>query len=181
MAPSLSRPAAHLPIAREKARRQPRAKPVLLVLGAGLIAGTLDIADCIAFNAVRSVTPAMIFRYIASGLIGVRAARPGLAPVALGVLLHYLIAFTWTALFYQASRKLKILTRRPVVSGSLYGAFVFLFMNAIVLPLSGLPPGWAGATPIGIINSVLAVVLCVGLTISLLVWRFSGTELDGRA
>ncbi len=139
----------------------------------GLFAGTLDITEALVFEALHGITPAMVFRYIASGLIGARAATDGLAPVGLGVVLHYTIALTWTALFYAASRKLPILSRRPVVCGLLYGGFVYLVMNGIVLPLAGMPPAWASPSLISLVNGVLAVVLCVGLTISLLVRRSS--------
>jgi hypothetical protein len=49
-----------------------------------------------------------------------------MASVALGVVLHYLIALSWTALFFMAGRRFSILIRRPVVSGLLYGIAVYL-------------------------------------------------------
>jgi hypothetical protein len=177
MATSLGHPEARIHTPAPGTRDASAPARFFLVIGIGLIAGTLDIGDCIAFEAPHRVTPAMIFRYIASGLIGARASHPGQAPVVLGVLLHYLIALTWTTAFYLASRKLAVLTRRPVVSGLLYGAFVFLCMNVIVLPLAGLPPAWTGATPADLINGVLAVMLCIGLTISLLVRRLGNSRL----
>jgi uncharacterized membrane protein YagU involved in acid resistance len=145
-----------------------------IILPIGLIAGTLDIADNLIFNVLRGITPPMVFRYIASGLIGQSAAaRAGLAAVALGVVLHYLIALSWTAIFCAASRKATVLIRRPVVSGLLYGVGVYLFMNLIVLPLSGVPHVRSAVSAASRINGILAVVLCIGLTISLLVRRSS--------
>ena len=44
----------------------------------------------------------------------------GMASVALGAALHYVIAPCWTAIFFAASQKF---------SGLLYGIGVFLFMN----------------------------------------------------
>jgi hypothetical protein len=144
-----------------------------VILITGLIAGTLDITYNLVFNHFRGITPTMVFQYIATGLIGMRATNLGLASVALGVVLHYTIALTWTVIFYAASRKLAILTRRPVICGLLYGAFVYLVMNFLVLPLSRVPHVHATATLSARINAVVALLLCVGLTISLLTRRLA--------
>lgn len=112
-----------------------------IVLQIGLIAGTLDIGENLIFNALRHITPAMVFRYIASGLIGRAAFRGGVASIALGVAIHYSIALVWTAVYYAASRRMAVLTLRPVLCGILYGAAVYLFMNWIVLPLTRVPQG----------------------------------------
>jgi uncharacterized membrane protein YagU involved in acid resistance len=158
----------------ESAAQPARAVPsrsIATILWIGLIAGTLDISENLIFNAFRGITPPMVFRFIASGLVGPQAAlRLGIAAVILGILLHYFIATTWTAVFYVASRRFSILTRRAVISGLLYGCFVYAFMNAIVLPLSRVPKT-AKITVASRISGVLAVLLCIGLTISLLVRR----------
>ena len=148
-----------------------RRRAVSLVLWIGLLAGTLDITDNLIFNALRGITPRMVFQFIASGLIGRKAFGAGFASVVLGVILHYVIALTWTAIFYAASRKLPILIRRPVISGLLYGGAVYLFMNFVVLPLSGIPRVHSAITLANRINAVLALLLCIGLTISLLVHK----------
>lgn len=96
--------------------------------------------------------------------------------VALGVVLHFIIALTWTSVFYAASRKLAVLTRRPVICGLLYGAFVCLFMNLVVLPLSRVPHVRSAITVASRVSGVLAVLLCVGLTISLLVSKYAAPE-----
>ena len=152
-----------------RVRRGPSALSVILRVG--LIAGTLDITETLIFNQLRGVTPKMVFQYIASGLIGMNSFELAWASVILGVALHYLIALTWTAVFYAASRKLSILGRRPVICGLFYGGIVYLSMNWIVLPLSGVPPAPKAMTVASRISGVLAVLFCIGLTISLLVRR----------
>jgi len=147
-------------------------KSLVTILWIGLLAGTLDIADNLIFNQLRGITPKMVFQYIASGLIGVKAARAGgLAPVVLGVAIHYTIALIWTVVFYAASRKLAILSRRPVLSGLVYGGAIYLFMNFIILPLSAVPHPRSAITLASRINGVLALLLFIGLPISLLVRR----------
>lgn len=149
------------------------ARAFTAILGIGLIAGTLDISEDLIFVGFRGVTPAMVFRYIASGLIGVQAATSGgVATVLLGVVLHYTIALAWTAMFVLASLRLPLLRRRPVVSGLGYGLLVYLIMNVVVVPLSRVPPR-EGPTPlVARVNAVAAVVFCIGLAIALLThWR----------
>jgi hypothetical protein len=144
------------------------------VVWIGLLAGTLDISEDLIFVAFHHITPEMVFRFIASGLIGQGAAATGSGPVVLGVLLHYFIALSWTAVFFVASQKLLILRRKPVISGLVYGVLVYLFMNLIVLPLSRIPRGVASTSLPARVNGVLAVVICIGLAIALLTRRRLG-------
>ena len=139
------------------------------ILWIGLVAGTLDITENLVFNQLRGINPKMVFQYIASGLIGMKSFRWGLASVALGVVLHYFIALIWTAVFYVASCNVAILRRRPVICGVLHGGLVYLIMNLIVLPLSGVPRVRNAMTLASRVNGVVAVLLCIGLTIALLV------------
>jgi hypothetical protein len=147
--------------------------PWSLILRVGLIAGTLDISDALIVSYLRGATPIRVFQYIASGLIGLKSFQLGWMSVVLGVGIHYFIALTWTAVFYCASRKFMILIRRPVVSGLLYGVAVYLFMNLIALPLSGVPHATRPVTLASRVNGVLALMFCIGLTISLLMRRNS--------
>src|ERR1700756_2664547 len=141
-----------------------KAKTFATIVWISLFAGTLDITDNLIFNQSRGITPTMVFRYIASGLIGVKAARAGgLASVILGVAIHYTIAFTWTVVFYAASPKLTVLTRRPVISGLVYGGAIYLFMNFIILPLSAVLHSQSAITLASRINGVLALLFFIGL------------------
>jgi hypothetical protein len=85
--------------------------------------------------------------------------------------LHFLIAFTAAAVYYRASRVLPVLVRHAVISGLAYGVMVYVFMNAVVLPLSrvnfGLPPWHV------VVTLVVIHMLCVGLPITLAVRRAS--------
>ena len=139
----------------------------------GAIAGTLDIADALIWNLFRGITPYTVFQHIASGLLGRRSFELGAVSVILGVVVHYTIAFIWTAVFYFLDRRFSFLRRRPVVSGLIYGICVYIVMNFVVLPLSALPPTRQPATVASRINGVLALMFCIGLPISLLVRRGS--------
>ena len=141
------------------------------VVRIGLIAGTLDISENIIFNVFRHVGPARIFRYIASGLLGMPAIRGGAGMVALGIAIHYAIALTWTALYFVAARQWRVLVRRPVVCGLLYGALVYLVMNFAVLPLTRVPHARGPMSMASLVSGVLALLFCIGLTVALLTAR----------
>ena len=146
------------------------------VVWIGLVAGTLDISENIIFNHFRGVTMKMIFQYIASGLIGTKSFGLGGESVALGVAIHYTIAMTWTVVFYLLSRKLLILTRRAAISGIVYGGLVYVIMNFVVLPLTAVPHAPRAMTLASRVSGVLALLFCIGLTISLLVRKFAPAE-----
>jgi hypothetical protein len=141
------------------------------IVRAGLLSGTLDIADALVFYGLRGVSPKAILQSIASGLLGRAAFQGGLSRATLGMLLHFFIAFTASTVFYFAARQFVFLRRHPVIWGLLYGAAIYLVMNWIVLPLSDVPKPRPISPPIALINGVLAVVLLVGLPISLIVNR----------
>lgn len=98
----------------------------------GLVAGTLDLAQaCILFGWKIPLV-------IAGGLLGHDAVHGGAGTYILGVILHYFIASSVTAIYYAASRKLVFLTEYPLVCGLFYGMAVEFVMGYIVLPLSAL-------------------------------------------
>jgi len=158
----------------QKAARPPR--KFWTVVWIGLVAGTLDITENIIFNHFRGVTMKMIFQYIASGLIGMKSFSLGAGSVALGVAIHYAIAMTWTVIFYFLSRKLLILTRRAAISGIVYGGVVYVIMNFVVLPLTAVPHSTKAITLASRVSGVLALLLCIGLTISLLTRKYAPSQ-----
>ena len=92
------------------------------------------------FFGLRSgAQPIRIFQGIASGLIGPAARQGGLKTAALGVFLHYFIAFGIVTTYFLVSRRVRLLTRHPVICGLLYGIVVYGVMN-LVVPLSKAGP-----------------------------------------
>jgi hypothetical protein len=151
-------------------------KSLANILWIGVVAGTLDITENIVFNVFRGITPFRIFQFIASGLIDGRSFQLGWASVGFGVVIHYTIALTWAAIFYVAATRFNfsVLTRRPILSGLLYGVLVYVIMNFIVLPLSAVPARPSAATIVVRVNAVLALMFCIGLPVALLVKRTRG-------
>ena len=143
------------------------------IFWAALIAGTLDITGaCVASWLRAGVTPQRVLQSVASGLLGPAAYTGGSKSAVLGLALHYLIATTWTVVFFLASRKLRFLLRQPIAWGLVYGVIVYAFMNFVVLPLSAFPQR-TPPTLSGRIIGLLIIMFCIGLPIALIVRHFS--------
>jgi hypothetical protein len=139
----------------------------LLAIGVGgVVAGTLDLAQaCFLFGWDVPLT-------IAGGLLGPSAVHGGVGTYVLGVVLHYFIATSATAIYYGASRRLNFLVEHPVVCGLFYGIAVELVMSFIVLPLSALHA--KGPYELHDVIQGLGVhMVVVGLPIAFCVRRFA--------
>jgi hypothetical protein len=148
------------------------------ILSGGLIAGTLDLTYAVLFCAWRGIKPIRVPQAIASGLLGVKSFQEGIPAATLGVALHFLVAVTAAAVYYGASRKLKLLTREAVLCGMLYGMAIYFFMNFVVLPLSAAPK--FRSTPLSIACDFVVHMLFIGLPIALAVRCYSERP-SGRA
>ena len=109
--------------------KQPLLFPIIV---GGLVAGSLDLTS--AFITFGFGVP----RAIAAGLLGRQALHGGVGTWILGVFLHYFIAYSAATIYCVASRRLEFLRPHFLVCGMFYGIAVFLVMNLVVLPLSGL-------------------------------------------
>ena len=80
--------------------------------------------------------PLWLLQNVASSLVGPASYNGGLVTATLGLLMHFIVAFTVTTIFYLLSRRFPILRRWTVPSGLVYGAVVFLVMYRITIPLT---------------------------------------------
>lgn len=137
----------------------------------GLAAGVLDLLDAFLFFGLRSgARPIGILHGIAAGLLGRDASRAGgMQTAALGLVLHFLIAFMIAAIYVVASRSLPVLRRRWVICGPPYGVVAYFVMTFAVVPLSNAGPGRiAFVLPVTavLINGLAIHALGVGLPIA---------------
>ena len=139
----------------------------------GLIVGAMDITAACIQAVSRGATVTRLLQFVASGLIGQKAFQGGLATAALGLALHFVIAFSLVAVFYAASRRLAFLRRQAVLSGIIYGLIVFGFMNLVVLPLSAAKPRHSLT---GDLIQIGIHMFVIGLPTALLVRRLSGAN-----
>ena len=144
------------------------------IAGGGLLAAFLDGADAIIYyHLVLGIPVKSIFRYIASGLIGVQAAiHAGWASVALGVILHCSIAGGGAAVYYFAALKVPLLIRRPIFSGTIFGLGLYVFMYHVVIPLSAVPKNpQAAFSWTTFADEIFAHIVLVGIPIALMAQR----------
>jgi hypothetical protein len=133
-----------------------------LLFGAATVA-TVEALETSAFWWwLRGITPAQIFRYIASGFLGQSAFEDGSSSLWLGVAIHFFNALVIVAAYFVASRRFSALIRHPVAWGLAYGACVHLFMAFVVVPLSAARNSGV-VEPLLLLHSLASQAVTVGL------------------
>src|SRR6266849_7535424 len=144
---------------------------LLAILWGGFACGVLDITAALVVYGFLGAKPVRLLQGIAGGLLGPRTFDGGLVTALLGLVCHFVIAFSAAAVYFAASRRVPFLVQHAVVSGALYGVGVYFFMNRIVVPLS-----LATKYPFSFKMMLIGVVIhifCVGLPISIATRRYS--------
>ena len=136
----------------------------------GLAIGILDFLDAsIFFPLYYGISFLDVWHGPASGLIGREASRAGGWNTALlGILAHFLVAFSIAAVYFVLSRLIPFLIAHPIISGLIYGITAHFVMQYVVVPLSaiGSVPNWP---PVGsLLNSLIGHALLVGLPVALI-------------
>jgi hypothetical protein len=125
------------------------------ILWGGLVAGTVDI---FAASLISQLSPLLIMRFIAAGVLGREVIKGGLDISFIGLLLQWLMGLIIATLYVLAARRLAWMNRDWRLTGLAYGVVVYFVMNYVVLPLSALhrvPPfEWQG-----FIENMLAMIL----------------------
>ena len=150
--------------------------PVAIVVG-GLVAGILDIAAVFAFWAARDVPPTAILQSIASSVLGGEAYALGNAAAALGLLLHFGVSLAFAAAYVIVSAHVRLLRRRPIPFGIVYGALAYAIMTFVVVPLSR--ADFAQDWPPPLVNlaaSAFIHLFLFGLPIAVCASRIEGTR-----
>lgn len=152
-----------------------KASPLSTILLAGFVAGTLDItAACIQYYINTGKGPGNVLRFVARGALGRSATSGGMTTAMWGLLFHYCIAFIWTIFFFWIYSIIPLLAKNKVVTGLVYGLFVWIIMNRVVVPLSAIPP-----IPFKLKSAAIAagiIMVCIGLPIALIVGRYYDRE-----
>lgn len=138
------------------------------IILAGFVAGTLDIlAAFTSFYLNTGKNPLIILRYIAGKLIGKDAAYAGGAEMLLlGLLMHYLIAFTFTIFFFWLYPRIKFLSKSVILTTFIFGIIAWVVMNLIMLPLFVHTP-FHPAKWINPVRECLILVCMIGLPVTL--------------
>jgi hypothetical protein len=114
---------------------------VKAILFSGLCIGVADgIAAMLSNYLMKSVSPDRVFKFVASGVFGMKAFAGNTEMVAAGLFFHFLIAMSFTAFFFVVATTFKNLRNNVLITGTGYGCGIWLIMNFIVIPLSNTPP-----------------------------------------
>jgi hypothetical protein len=143
-----------------------RPSPIKVILLAGLVAGTLDLAGTLAVYSVllHKASAIFILQRIASAAIGPSALSGGWVMAGYGLLFHYIIAFSFIVAYVLVYPHLPLLQKNKHVSGLFYGLLVWLIMNRIVLPLTKIhmaPFQWSNA-----LIGMALLMLFIGLPVA---------------
>ncbi|HEV2854406.1 MAG TPA: hypothetical protein VHC97_16550 [Thermoanaerobaculia bacterium] len=109
---------------------------------AGLLTGVTDgLFSSVLSVAFYGSTVTRLWQGVASTLLGKEAIGGGTKPALIGVLMHFGVAFGWSAVFLllvlRSARIRRVLSSRygVVKAASVYGPFIWLVMSLAVIPL----------------------------------------------
>ncbi len=109
---------------------------------AGVLTGISDgFFSSVLVTVFYGSTFVRLWQGVASTLIGRSAFDGGVAVALLGLLIHFCVAFTWSAVFLFIAMRLgwvrRLLAARygVVKVAALYGPFVWLMMSLVVIPM----------------------------------------------
>jgi hypothetical protein len=135
----------------------------------GLAIGVLDFLDAtLFFGLYAGAGFTRVWQGVASGLLGVEAARAGGWNTALlGIFLHFVVATCIATVYYIGARSIPFLIRHPIISGLIFGVIAHLVMKYVVVPLSAIGTIAPYTLP-NFLNSVIGHALLVGLPVALI-------------
>lgn len=115
--------------------------PVARLVRAGLLTGIVDGTFASVQSILNDSTVARLFQGVASTLLGPEAFDGGTRTALIGVLMHFGVAFGWSAVFlFLVQRSAWI--RRVLASrygvlkvASWYGPLIWMVMSLVVIPL----------------------------------------------
>jgi hypothetical protein len=150
-----------------------------IILFTGLLVGSLDIlAAFIDYYIATGKGPGGVLKFIASAALGRKAFSGGTGVILLGLLFHFIIALCFTVLFYWLYPRIKFLSANPILTGIIYGIFIWLIMNLLVLPLSN-APHLAMKTQ-RIIKAIIILICMIGLPLSFIMQKYFPYKLRDR-
>jgi hypothetical protein len=148
---------------------------LLTILWLSLLTGTLD--GILSFIFSYPANPEQSYRYIASGLFGTTAFTTNYM-VFWGVLLHYMIASIFSAVFFLLYPNFKRVINNKYILAFVFGLIIWIVSTCAILPLSnvpdikGVPKYPSHLNLVAAIISFIGLSLCLGFPISLIANKY---------
>ncbi len=148
------------------------AKPIIpVIIKSWLVAGTLDISiACLQYYINKGKGPSGVLKFVASGFFDKTAFTGGIAMAVYGLMFHFLVALIWTIIFFFIYPRISFLRIHICLSAFIYGFFVWLIMNRVVLPLSAAPA--LPFDPVKALTAMLILVVAIGFPLSYFAKRY---------
>jgi hypothetical protein len=154
---------------------------LLTIIWLCLLTGTLD--GILSFLLSYPTSPALSYRYIASGLFGTTAFSANYM-VFWGVLFHYLIASIFSIVFFLLYPNFKRVIKNKYILAFVFGLIIWIISTFAILPLSnvpeikGVPKYPSQLNLIAAIISFTGLSICLGLPISLIANKYYRKNTD---
>jgi hypothetical protein len=134
------------------------------IIWIGLLTGTLDAVAALLWN--YSTSPAIIFKFIASGVFGKQAFAGGAGMVLWGLFFHFVIAYAFTTVFYLMYVSFISTLRNKYVIAIAFALITWIITNLIIVPLSQI--GWRPMDVSAILIGFGILIFTIGLPIALI-------------
>lgn len=140
-----------------------------IILLTGLLVGSLDIITALTdYSITTGKNSEVVLRFIASRVFGKKAFTGGTSMVLAGLALHFLIAFSFTLFFFWLYPRLSLLSKNRILTAVIYGIFMWLVMNFIVLPISNTPNM---PFNLKVVKPMLILIVMIGLPLSFIAYK----------
>jgi len=150
---------------------KPRVALFSTIIKAGLLAGILDICLAFLYSYIkRGTDPATVLQYISKVALGKTAFTDPVVSTISGLLFHFTIAMAWSILFFILYRWLNLVRLNKIVTGILYGLFVWAMMSLVILPLWNDKPFVFNAESASI--NALILIAAIGLPLSFIAHQY---------
>ena len=144
----------------------------ITVLWVGFLVGLFDLTS--AFIQVKIMfpgrNPTAVLRYIASAVFGKERANADDSMFFFGTLFHFIIAYCFTIAFFLVYPRIRLLAKNRLITGILYGLFIWAVMNLLVVPQTRI-----GHRPFVLKNAAIAagiLIVAIGIPLSYFAYRF---------
>ncbi|MBF7091525.1 DUF1440 domain-containing protein [Flavobacterium sp. ALJ2] len=143
------------------------------VLLSGLIAGILDIIISILIYAVilQNTTATKILQSIASGIFKQDAYSGDPKMTFYGLVFHFIIAISFALFYFIIYPYIPFIKNNVIISGIVYGIFVWIIMNLVVLPIV-FPILPAKSLDFPLLLSILILIFCIGIPIAYITKKY---------
>ncbi len=145
-----------------------------LILSAGFLVGTLDILSAfVDYYIATGNNPLFVLKYIASGAFGESAFTGGSGMMLIGLVFHYCFAFFFTILFFWLYPRIDFLSRNKIITGIVYGIFIWMIMNLVVVQLCKAPHASIREMKAEkILKSAVILIVMIGLPLSFIAGKY---------